>query len=111
MKKKYIIIIVIILLPILIFKLGRFHFDEYYLIGRDIPVKKISTIKCGFWKIYDGRCLVDFFDNDNIKNDTLYITGIPQAKIISIVHRCFLNDYILTMQCLDGQDTVFYISK
>ena len=125
MKKKNIIITIVILLPILIFWLGGFRFDKYHIIERNVPFKKAKVII--FWKDYEGgRCItgVDFFDlqkdyvqatcrNERykIKKDTLYFAEQPIAKIVSLVHRCFLNDYILTIQSLDGQKTGSYISK
>jgi hypothetical protein len=115
--KKQLIIITIILLPILIFGLGKFHFSEHYFIGRDIPFKRISKLNVGFWKDtggYDitGRDFLEFGENgcSKIENDTLYVAGKPVAKVISLVSRCFI-DYELTIQSFDGQKTGSYVSK
>ena len=114
-KIKYIIILAIILLPILFFLLGRFHFSKHYLIGRNICIEKASKIKCKFWKTYDGAIIGDFLDcGENhwrIKDGILYVNEKPKAKVIGLVYRCLTNDYILTIQSLDGQETGSYISK
>ena len=113
MKKKT-IIAAIILLPVLIFCLGGFHFSDHYIIGQDIPFEKISKIHCGFWKYSGGYGTEDFLEfNGNyckIKNDTLYINEKPEAKVIGLVHRCIIGDYKLTIQSFDGQKG-FYVSK
>ena len=111
MKKTLIIIAIIVLLPLSIFWFGNFHFSNHYFIGRDIPFEKISKLNVDFWKYSDEYHVTDFFDNNMIKNDTLYIAGRPEAKVIKIVHRYFLNDYILTIQSFDGQETGSYVSK
>ena len=118
MKKKNIIIITVILLPILIFWLGGFHFSKHYVIGRNVPFKKANQIR--LWKDAGGSIItgVDFFDlpknccNEKweVKKDTLYFAKKPVAKVISIVHRGFI-DYELTIQSFDGQKTGSYISK
>jgi len=118
MKKKNIIITIIILLPILIFWLGRFHFSKHYVIGRNVPFQKANQIS--LWKDAGGAIIIgiDFFDlpkscrNEKweIKKDTLYFAEKPVAKITSLVHRCFI-DYELTIQSFDGQKIGSYISK
>ena len=113
-KKKFIIIIGIILLPIFIFWLGDFHFSKHYFIAQNISTEKERKIKCGFWKAYEsvlGDILVCNKCNCKIKQGVLYIDEEPKAKVISLVYRCFLNDYILTIQSLDGQKIGSYISK
>jgi hypothetical protein len=116
MKKIVIITAIIILLPLLIFWLGNFHFSKHYLIGRDIPFEKISKLKVDDWKDAGGYGITgrDFleFGEDwyEIKNDTLYFGEQPVAKVISLVNRCFI-DYELTIQSFDGQKTGFYVSK
>ena len=115
-KRKNIIIIIIILLPILFFWLGRFHFSKHYFIGRNISIEKTSKINCRFWKAYDGDLLLgDFLNCDEsywkIKKGILYVNEKPEVKLIGLVHRCLINDYILTVQSLDGQKTCSYISK
>ena len=114
-KKKLIIITIFLLLIPIFWWLGRFRFSNDYLIVRDIPFEKINKIKCGFWKQSGGYHIIDFmeFDEDNyckIKNDTLYIAGKPEAKVISLIHRCLINDYDLTVQSFDGQ-IGYYTSK
>ena len=117
-KKKNLICIAIILLPILIFWLGRFRFTKDYLIVRDIPFEKIDNIKCDFWKDCGGYYItghnfleVDKYKNWEIKNDTLYIKEKPVAKTISLIHRCLINDYTLTIQSLDDTKIGYYVSK
>ena len=111
-KKKFIIITGIILLPIFIFWLGDFHFSKHYLIGQNISTEKEKKIKCGFWKAYEP-ILGDFLgcSRCKIKQGILYIDEEPKAKVISLVYRCFPNDYILTIQSLDGQEIGSYVSK
>ena len=114
-KRKFIIITGIILLPILVFWLGNFHLSEQYFIVRNVNTEKASKIKCRFWKAREGAILGDFLEYNEgywkIKQGILYVNEKPEAKAVSLVHRCFLNDYILTIQSLDGQKTGSYISK
>ena len=116
MKKTVIIITTIIFLLVLIFCSGNFHFSKHYFIGRNIPFEKINKLKVDDWKEAGGYGITgrDFleFGEDwyKIKNDTLYFGKQPVAKVISLVHRCFI-DYELTIQSFDEQQIGSYVSK
>lgn len=117
-RKTRILIIVsaIIVMQVLIFWVGGFHFSKSYLIGRNIPPEKIERINCDFWKENGNDRVLeyDFLEFDKtaclIEGDTLYIGGKPAAKAVSLVHRCFI-DYELTIQSFDGLKTGSYVSK
>jgi hypothetical protein len=114
MRKRIIIIAIIILLPFLIFWAGRFHFSEFYFIGRDIPFERINRLNVD-WKYsggdrITGQDFLEFDDYWTIKKDTLYMGEQPVAKVISLVKRCFI-DYELKIQSFDKQETGYYVSK
>lgn len=115
-RKKIYIILAIILTPILIFWLGGFHFSKYYLIGRDVPFRRLHKIKCDDWKAMEAYAITgpvyDGFSGKECKiaNDTLFIYGEPVGRPVSLVHRCFI-DYELTIQSFDGTKTGSWVSK
>ncbi len=118
MRKGIIITIIttIILLPVLFFRLGRFHFDDNYIIGQYTPFEKVVKIDC-HWKYYDGcsnilgEALTFKNSKWEVKNDTIYFDKKPKIIVESLIYRYFPNDYILTIQSLDGQQTCSYVSK
>ena len=66
------------------------------------------------WKHRSGYHIRDVFitekySTSTIKNDTLYINGIPKAVIIDINYR--INDLVLNIKEINGSSTGSYVSK